>query len=81
MFWCTANAGWKAGTSIVFGPLICGTCALFFDGPCVPQYRLALLRKHVVTFYCAARNLSRVVYKLHVPRDLGRCAASLPLAR
>ncbi|MBC9882163.1 acyl-CoA synthetase [Bradyrhizobium sp. INPA01-394B] len=54
VIWCTADTGWsKAGTSIIFGPLSCGACSFFFDGPFVPKDRLTLLRKHRVTVYCA----------------------------
>jgi acyl-coenzyme A synthetase/AMP-(fatty) acid ligase len=74
VIWCTADTGWsKAGTSIIFGPLSCGACSFFFDGPFVPKDRLELLRKHRVTVYCApATELSRVVNEVHAQIDLGR---------
>ncbi len=74
VIWCTADTGWsKAGTSIIFGPLSCGACAFFFDGPFVPQGRLPLLRKHGVTVYCApGTELSQVVGEVRTPGDLGR---------
>lgn len=63
IIWCTADTGWaKAGTSILFGPLSCGACSFFYDGPFVPKERLRLLRKHNITVYCApGTELSRVV--------------------
>jgi acetyl-CoA synthetase len=74
VIWCTADTGWsKAGTSIIFGPLSCGACSFFFDGPFVPKERLALLRKHQVTVYCApGTELSRVVSEIRGRSDLGR---------
>jgi acyl-coenzyme A synthetase/AMP-(fatty) acid ligase len=74
VIWCTADTGWsKAGTSIIFGPLSCGACSFFFDGPFVPKDRLALLRKHQVTVYCApGTELSRVVSEIRERSDLGR---------
>jgi acyl-coenzyme A synthetase/AMP-(fatty) acid ligase len=74
VIWCTADTGWsKAGTSIIFGPLSCGACSFFFDGPFVPKDRLALIRKHRVTVYCApGTELSRVVNEVHSRGDLGR---------
>jgi acetyl-CoA synthetase len=73
VIWCTADTGWsKAGTSIIFGPLSCGACAFFFDGPFVPKDRLELLRKHQVTIYCApGTELSRVVSEVRARSDLG----------
>jgi acyl-coenzyme A synthetase/AMP-(fatty) acid ligase len=54
VIWCTADTGWsKAGTSIIFGPLSCGACSFFFDGPFDPKQRPQLLRKHGITVYCA----------------------------
>lgn len=74
VIWCTADTGWsKAGTSIIFGPLSCGACSFFFDGPFVPGDRLTLIRKHQVTVYCApGTELSRVVNEVHSQGDLGR---------
>lgn len=74
VIWCTADTGWsKAGTSIIFGPLSCGACSFFFDGPFVPKERLELLRKHSVTVYCApSTELSRVVNEVQARGDLGR---------
>ncbi|MCA1454450.1 AMP-binding protein [Bradyrhizobium sp. BRP22] len=74
VIWCTADTGWsKAGTSIIFGPLSCGACAFFFDGPFVPKDRLDLIRKHHVTVYCApGTELSRVVGEVRARSDLGR---------
>ncbi|MDI4233913.1 AMP-binding protein [Bradyrhizobium sp. Arg237L] len=74
VIWCTADTGWsKAGTSIIFGPLSCGACSFFFDGPFVPKDRLELLRKHQVTVYCApGTELSRVVGEVRARGDLGR---------
>jgi acyl-coenzyme A synthetase/AMP-(fatty) acid ligase len=74
VIWCTADTGWsKAGTSIIIGPLSCGACSFFFDGPFVPKERLELLRKHRVTVYCApGTELSRVVNEVHAESDLGR---------
>jgi acyl-coenzyme A synthetase/AMP-(fatty) acid ligase len=64
VIWCTADTGWaKAGTSIIFGPLSCGACSFFYDGPFDPKIRPQLLRKHKVTVYCApGTELSRVVH-------------------
>jgi acyl-coenzyme A synthetase/AMP-(fatty) acid ligase len=72
IIWCTADTGWaKAGTSILFGPLSCGACSFFYDGPFVPRERLRLLRKHNITVYCAAATeLSRVVNEIE-DRDIG----------
>lgn len=69
IIWCTADTGWaKAGTSIIFGPLSCGACSLFYDGPFDAKTRPQLLRKHKVTVYCApGTELSRVVHE--VQRD------------
>jgi acyl-coenzyme A synthetase/AMP-(fatty) acid ligase len=54
VIWCTADTGWsKAGTSIIFGPLSCGACSFFYDGPFDPRQRPQLLRKHKITVYCA----------------------------
>lgn len=63
VIWCTADTGWsKAGTSIIFGPLSCGACSFFFDGPFDPKQRPQLLRKHGITVYCApATELLHVV--------------------
>ncbi len=74
VIWCTADTGWsKAGTSIIFGPLSCGACSFFFDGPFVPKDRPALIRKHQVTVYCApGTELSRVVNEVQSRNDLGR---------
>lgn len=74
VIWCTADTGWsKAGTSIIFGPLSCGACSLFFDGPFVPKDRLTLLRKHQVTVYCApGTELARVVTEVDAHSDFGR---------
>lgn len=74
VIWCTADTGWsKAGTSILFGPLSCGACSFFFDGPFDPGKRLALLRSHGVTVYCApGTELSRVVGEVRDRADLGR---------
>jgi acyl-coenzyme A synthetase/AMP-(fatty) acid ligase len=74
VIWCTADTGWsKAGTSIIFGPLSCGACAFFYDGPFVPSERLGLLRRHGVTVYCAASTeLSRVVAEVGTRADMGR---------
>lgn len=74
VIWCTADTGWsKAGTSIIVGPLSCGACTFFFDGPYVPKDRLALLRKHQVTVYCApSTELSRIVSEVTSRDDLGR---------
>ncbi len=61
IIWCTADTGWsKAGTSILLGPLSCGACSFFYDGPFVPQERLRLLRKRNITVYCAAGTEFRV---------------------
>ncbi len=67
VIWCTADTGWsKAGTSIIFGPLSCGACSFFYDGPFDPKERPKLLRKHGVTVYCApGTELSRVVHEVH----------------
>ena len=72
IIWCTADTGWsKAGTSILFGPLSCGACSFFYDGPFVPQERLRLLRKRNITVYCAAgTELSRVVDEI-TDRNIG----------
>ena len=72
VIWCTADTGWsKAGTSIIFGPLSCGACSFFFDGPFDPKERPRLLRKHNVTVYCApGTELSRVVNEIQ-RSDLG----------
>ncbi|MBB5053892.1 acyl-coenzyme A synthetase/AMP-(fatty) acid ligase [Afipia massiliensis] len=72
IIWCTADTGWaKAGTSILFGPLSCGACSFFYDGPFVPKERLRLLRKHNITVYCApGTELSRVVDEVG-GRDIG----------
>jgi acyl-coenzyme A synthetase/AMP-(fatty) acid ligase len=74
VIWCTADTGWsKAGTSIIFGPLSCGACAFFYDGPFVPSERLALLRQHGVTVYCASSTeLSRVVSEVGTREDMGQ---------
>lgn len=66
IIWCTADTGWaKAGTSIIFGPLSCGACSLFYDGPFDAKLRPQLLRKHNVTVYCApGTELSRVVHEV-----------------
>lgn len=71
IIWCTADTGWaKAGTSIIFGPLSCGACSLFYDGPFDAKLRPQLLRKHKVTVYCApGTELSRVVHEIQ-PDDL-----------
>lgn len=63
VIWCTADTGWsKAGTSIIFGPLSCGACAFFYDGPFDPKERARLLRRHKVTVYCApSTELTHVV--------------------
>jgi acyl-coenzyme A synthetase/AMP-(fatty) acid ligase len=72
VIWCTADTGWsKAGTSIIFGPLSCGACSFFFDGPFDPKERPRLLRAHNVTVYCApGTELSRVVSEVQ-RNDLG----------
>lgn len=71
VIWCTADTGWsKAGTSIIFGPLSCGACALFYDGPFDPKERARLLRRHGVTVYCApSTELTHVVSEV-TPDDL-----------
>lgn len=60
--WCTADTGWaKAATSILLGPLSCGACVFFYDGPFVPHERLELLNRHGITVYCApGTELARV---------------------
>lgn len=60
--WCTADTGWsKAGTSIIWGPWSCGSCAFFYDGPFVPAERLRLLSTHRISVFCAsATELNRV---------------------
>jgi len=72
VIWCTADTGWsKAGTSIIFGPLSCGACSVFYDGPFDPKERPRLLRKFKVTVYCApGTELSRVVNEVQ-RGDLG----------
>ncbi len=74
VIWCTADTGWsKAATSILLGPLSCGACSFFFDGPFDPKNRLALIRKHGVTVYCApGTELTRVVNEVSSRGDLGR---------
>jgi acyl-coenzyme A synthetase/AMP-(fatty) acid ligase len=74
VIWCTADTGWsKAATSILLGPLSCGATSLFFDGPFDPGNRLALLRRHGVTVYCApGTELTRVVNEVSSRADLGR---------
>lgn len=69
VIWCTADTGWsKAGTSIIFGPLSCGACSFFFDGPFDSKQRRQLLRKHGISVYCApATELLHVVKE--VQRD------------
>ena len=53
--WCTADTGWsKAGTSIIWGPWSCGSCAFFYDGPYVPAERLRLLATHRISVFCAS---------------------------
>lgn len=66
VIWCTADTGWsKAGTSILFGPLSCGACSFYYDGPFEPKERPKLLRKHGVTVYCApGTELTRVVQEV-----------------
>jgi acyl-coenzyme A synthetase/AMP-(fatty) acid ligase len=60
--WCTADTGWsKAGTSIIWGPWSCGSCAFFYDGPYVPAERLRLLSTHRISVFCAsATELNRI---------------------
>jgi acyl-coenzyme A synthetase/AMP-(fatty) acid ligase len=60
--WCTADTGWsKAGTSIIWGPWSCGSCAFFYDGPYVPAQRVRLLAKHRISVFCASSTeLNRV---------------------
>ena len=60
--WCTADTGWsKAGTSIIWGPWSCGSCAFFYDGPYVPSERLRLLSAHRISVFCAsATELNRI---------------------
>lgn len=60
--WCTADTGWsKAGTSIIWGPWSCGSCAFFYDGPFAPAERLRLLSTHRISVFCAsATELNRV---------------------
>ena len=60
--WCTADTGWsKAGTSIIWGPWSCGSCAFFYDGPFVPSERLRLLSAHRISVFCAsATELNRI---------------------
>lgn len=60
--WCTADTGWsKAGTSIIWGPWSCGSCAFFYDGPFVPAERPTLLAKYRISVFCAsATELNRV---------------------
>lgn len=74
VIWCTADTGWsKAATSIIIGPLSCGACSFFYDGPFDPGSRLELLRRHGVTVYCApGTELSRVVNEVQAHGDLGR---------
>ncbi|MCC6852029.1 MAG: acyl--CoA ligase [Comamonadaceae bacterium] len=74
VIWCTADTGWsKAGTSILFGPLSCGACSLFYDGPFVAQERPGLIRRHNVSVYCApGTEIARVVGEVATARDLGR---------
>jgi acyl-coenzyme A synthetase/AMP-(fatty) acid ligase len=68
VIWCTADTGWsKAGTSIIFGPLSCGACSFFFDGPFDPKQRPQLLRKHWITVYCAPGT-----ELLHVVKEVQR---------
>lgn len=68
VIWCTADTGWsKAGTSIIFGPLSCGACSFFFDGPFDPKQRPQLLRKHGITVYCAPGT-----ELLHVVKEVQR---------
>ena len=75
VIWCTADTDWsKAGTSIIFGPLSCGACSFFFDGPFDPERRPQLLRKHGITVYCApGTELLHVVKE--VQRDYGQTEA------
>ncbi|MFO1291655.1 MAG: acyl-CoA synthetase [Rubrivivax sp.] len=74
VIWCTADTGWsKAGTSILFGPLSCGACSFFYDGPFVPEDRPRLIRRHDVSVYCApGTEIARVVAEIATPSDLGR---------
>jgi acyl-coenzyme A synthetase/AMP-(fatty) acid ligase len=70
--WCTADTGWsKAGTSILFGPLSCGACSLFYDGPFAPAERLGLLAKHRINVFCASgTELSKLVDARFTAHDL-----------
>jgi acyl-coenzyme A synthetase/AMP-(fatty) acid ligase len=71
VIWCTADTGWsKAGTSIIFGPLSCGACSFFFDGPFDPKQRPQLLRKHGITVYFAPGTELLHVVKEVQRRDL-----------
>ncbi|MGI9425449.1 MAG: acyl-CoA synthetase [Hyphomicrobiaceae bacterium] len=72
--WCTADIGWsKAGTSVLFGPWSCGSCAYFFDGPFDPADRLERLSRHEISIYCApATELNRLVDEPIATYDLSQ---------
>lgn len=74
VIWCTADTGWsKAATSIILGPLSCGACSFFYDGPFDAHERVELLRRHQVDVYCApGTEITRVVHEVHSRADLGR---------
>ncbi len=58
VFWCTADVGWVTGHSyIVYGPLLCGTTVLMYEGspdyPDRDRFWEMVERHHVTVFYTA----------------------------
>ncbi|MDI3501957.1 MAG: acetyl-CoA synthetase [Archaeoglobi archaeon] len=58
IYWCTADIGWITGHSyIVYGPLICGTTTLMYEGapdyPDISRWAAIIERYGVTIFYTA----------------------------